>query len=210
MTLATAVATFFLWRVTAVLAVETKRMADVAAQPMVVVSIVSNQWALTFADLVVENTGNASAFDISIQFTPPLLVDADRDPERSVPLKAISVLKPGQSITSYLNKLHKIIDKDYTVSISWLRHPNSKDRELLTYVICVDDHKGMTTLGSSSPTVQIAQQIKKMREDWQKIANGQNKIRAEIFSSDDREREQRHLEKRLRQIRKQQKSIDPG
>lgn len=43
--LLTAVATFFLWRVTRLLADETKRMVDASVQPHVVVTLEPNSWA---------------------------------------------------------------------------------------------------------------------------------------------------------------------
>ena len=43
-TLVTAVATLFLWRVTKLLAVETKRMAEASAQPHVVATLDPNRW----------------------------------------------------------------------------------------------------------------------------------------------------------------------
>ncbi|WP_053059075.1 hypothetical protein [Croceicoccus naphthovorans] len=94
-TLATALATFALWRVTRVLAVETKRMADAAMQPQVVATIVPNPWSTIHLDITVENTGNATAFDIEVGFDPPLSNGEARE-GKSLPLQRISVLKPGQ------------------------------------------------------------------------------------------------------------------
>ncbi len=67
-TVLTAVATYFLFRVTRVLAVETKRMAEASAQPHVVATLVPNRWSLNYFDLNVDNTGNATAYDIAVHF----------------------------------------------------------------------------------------------------------------------------------------------
>lgn len=68
--LLTAVATFFLWRVTRLLADETKRMVDASVQPHVVVTLEPNSWAAFYFDINIANTGNAPAYDIEIGFNP--------------------------------------------------------------------------------------------------------------------------------------------
>jgi hypothetical protein len=98
--IATAVATFYLYRVTKLLAIETKKMADASAQPQVVANIAFNQWAMNHCDLSVTNTGNATAFDILVEFDPPLEVDDEGLPRPETPLHRISLLKPGQSLSN--------------------------------------------------------------------------------------------------------------
>ncbi len=71
-TIATAVATFFLWRVTLVLARETARMAEASAQPHVVVTLRPNRWSPRHFDLLIDNTGNATAYDVKVSFNPSL------------------------------------------------------------------------------------------------------------------------------------------
>jgi hypothetical protein len=75
--LVTAIATVALWRATNVLAVETRRMASATSQPQVIVSIEENRWSMTHADMRVANTGNATTFDIKIEFDPPLIVELE-------------------------------------------------------------------------------------------------------------------------------------
>ena len=195
-TVATAVATVFLWRVTRLLAVETTRMADAAAQPQVVASLVPNQWSVIYFDIVVENTGNASAFDINVTFDPP--IDTERSGEiLPGPLQRISVLKPGESIQSYLNSAEEYLEKSFTVTIDWRRHPTAGQREILTYTLNMVNMKGISFLGERDPLVEISQQIKKIREDWQHIASGFRRIRAETFDVNDRKREDDELRKRF-------------
>ncbi len=71
--LLTAVATFFLWRVTRLLADETKKMVDGSVQPHVVVTLEPNSWAAFYFDINIANTGNAPAYDIEVEFNPPLV-----------------------------------------------------------------------------------------------------------------------------------------
>lgn len=100
---ATAIATIFLWRVTKTLAVETTRMAEAAAQPHMVATLSPNRWSMNHFDLHVDNTGNATAYDIEVSFDPPLENGQARGAAVQVPLQSISVLKPGHGLSSYLS-----------------------------------------------------------------------------------------------------------
>lgn len=207
-TLVTAVATVFLWRVTRVLAIETRRMAEASAQPQVVVSIDSNQWAMMYADITVANTGNATAFDITVAFDPPIEREA-LEAERPFPLEKISLLKPGQQITSFLSAFEPIINKAFTATVTWKRDPNDQTRQSLSYQIDLAEIDGRGHLGASSPMTQIADQVKKIREDWQPVARGSRKLSADVFTSGDRLRERRnHLRYRRRALRERAEKIE--
>lgn len=193
-TLVTAVATVFLWRVTRVLAVETKRMAEASAQPQVVAHIEPNRWAGNHADLFVSNTGNASAFDIRVTFEPPLERDG-RHQTRAVPLQRISLLKPGQEVSSHIGSWAPLLKKTYRVEILWKRHPKDVEAEALTYTLDMNDIEGMSRLGAADPMIQVADQLKQLREDWQYAARGQKRLSIDSYTSEDRAAEQEALER---------------
>lgn len=180
-TLVTAIATIFLWRVTKVLANETTRMVQAASQPHVVVTIEPNRWSLRHFDLKVDNTGNATAYDISIDFDPPLENGEARGGQLEIPLNAISVLKPGQGMSSYLSEYAPLKNKAYTISVSWRRDPQSQARENNTYKLDIANVEGISQLGSD-PIVQIAEHIKKMQESLKPIASGSKRIKVDTFN----------------------------
>ncbi|MCP5396859.1 MAG: hypothetical protein H6918_09025 [Sphingomonadaceae bacterium] len=196
-TLATALATFALWRVTRVLAVETKRMADASSQPQVVATIVPNPWSTIHLDINVENTGNATAFDVEISFDPPLTNGEARGDGMPIPFQRISVLKPGQALNSYLSGVGDYLEQNFEVQISWKLAPNAVQRETLSYWLNMSDYQGVSYLGSRDPNVQIAEQVKKLREDWRYVASGARKTKVDVFTSDDRQREQDILQERF-------------
>jgi len=191
----TAVATFFLWRVTGILAVETKRMAD-SGSPQVVANIVPNQWSTIHLDINVENTGNATAFAIEVVFDPPLENGEARNDDRPIPFQTISLLKPGQALKSYLSDVGDYLEKSFTVTISWQLHPSSNVRETLSYSLNMKDFKGVSYLGARDPIVQVAEQIKKLREDWQYVASGSRKIASDVYDAADRQRARAELDAR--------------
>jgi len=179
------------------LAVETKRMADVAAQPQIVASIIPNQWSTIHLDINVENTGNATAFEIEVSFDPPLENGEARAEDVPIPLQKISVLKPGQALKSYLSGIGEYLEKNFHVTVSWKLHPADEGRQDLKYTLNMSDFKGVGYLGARDPIVQVAEQVKKLREDWRYVASGSRKLKADTYDTGDREREREILDRRF-------------
>ena len=82
------------------------------------------------------------------------------------------------------------------MTISWTLMPNSKRRETLVYDLAITDYDDVTQLGASSPFVQMAEQLKKLREDWQYIAKGSRKVSVNSFTRADREAERAAVDAR--------------
>lgn len=172
--LLTAVATFFLWRVTRLLADETKRMVDASAEPHIVVTLEPNPWAAFYFDISIANTGNAPAYNIEVLFDPPLK-NADHRRDRGIPFSKVSVLKNGHSLTSSLCKYEQIKGQIYKIFISWSKHADSAERERNEYSYDMASFEGVSYLGARSPMTQIAEQMKKFREDWRPVSQGNKK-----------------------------------
>jgi len=201
-TAVTAVATIFLWRVTKALAIETKRMAEASAQPHIVATIEPNRWSMMHSDFRIENTGNAPAYDIQIAFEPPLPANEFRSGD--VPLQRVSVLKPGQAMTTYLAEFREVLQHAYSVTTSWRRDPSKDIRETNIYQLDLRSMEGMGNLGASDPLIQIAEQLKKLREDWQQVSNGQRRVQVDSHTEFDRLHDQKHRARRVRQHRRRQ------
>lgn len=186
----TAVATIFLWLVTRTLAKETKRMVEASSRPHVVATIEPSRWSMRHCELTVANTGNATAYDIALKFEPGIIPDRQGMKDKGPPLQNISVLKPDQSMTSYLNEFGTVMGIKFEVKITWSREPGQKVRETNVYTLNMAHLEGMVRLGSSDPLVQIAEDIRKIRDDWRSVASGSRRISADIFTQADRERSQ--------------------
>jgi hypothetical protein len=199
----TAVATIFLWLVTKNLAKETRRMVEAGSRPHIVATIAPNRWSMNHADIHVENTGNATAYDIEISFDPPLPYEQMKDGSKRFPLQNVSILKPGQATYSYLSDFAPLMGNIYTANISWTRDPKQNHRERNEYTLDMHDLDEISRLGSSDPLAQMAQDIKKMREEWESVARGSRRIGVDIFTSGDRLHERRQRERwRRKQIQK--------
>ena len=188
--LVTAVATLFLWRVTKLLAVETKRMAEASAQPHVVATLDPNRWSMRHFDLKVDNTGNATAYDIKVDFTPPLINGEGRAGGMAVPFENISLLKPGQGVSSYLAEYPLVRKQVYSVRVSWRRSFADSTREENTYTINMADHQDVSDLGGD-PMVKIANDLAKIREDLRSLAQGSKRLKIDAYTAGDRLHERR-------------------
>ncbi len=198
----TAVATVLLWRVTGILAAETRRMANLSSQPHVVATIEPNRWSLIHADLKLENTGNATAYDIQVEFDPPL-ENGEARSNHGTPLKTLSVLKPGHGIASYITEFAPILDKSYAVTVSWKRSLKDKKRESHSYTLDMSVFKEITQLGASEPLIQIAEVLKKLREDWQWVPRGSRKLNIDVYTAGDRLHERRERDRYDRRRRRE-------
>ena len=113
-----------------------------------------------------------------------------------IPFQRISVIKPGQSLTSYLSGVSDYLEKSFTVAIKWKLHPDDHEKQSLSYWLNMGDYKGVSYLGSRDPLTQLSDQVKKLREDWKSVAQGSRKLKADVFTSTDRQRESAFLEER--------------
>lgn len=182
--LVTALATIALVYVTTVLAKETKRLAEATAQPQIVAVIIPNKWAINYFDIELENTGNAPAFDIELQFDPEL--PQDRFLGEKQPLRRISLLKPGQKISSGMCEAKTILDLRFNITCSWKTSPTASNFESLTYSQDMSEYKQIMYLGEREPMTQIAKAIKDIRNDWRPISQGQKRTAHDIFDRQDR------------------------
>jgi hypothetical protein len=202
----TALATIALFFVTWVLARETKILSRASSQAHVTATIEPNIWAINYTDIIIQNSGNAVAYDITVDFSPPIVLASDFETGRGVPFQKVSILRPGQKLQSSLSSSSDVMGKTFCVFISWKLRPRDKRRENLTYQLSMLDYDGVGHLGAVTPAVQIAEQIKKLREDWQNVANGSRRVKTDVHSSADRDAERLSREQRRTQMRHEQAS----
>ena len=149
----TALATIALWRVTKVLAVETKTLAKMTSQPFVVCWLESSLASSTAIDLKLINTGNAAAFDVKMELTPGLpdkigLDAPGPDPDSKFEFDT-SLLPPSKEQRIRGAMSTQIHETKFNVTLSWSRYPGSKDRDNITYSFTARDgfHGGFTAKG---------------------------------------------------------------
>lgn len=183
-TVVTAVATIVLVFVTIILARETKRLSDATSQPSVVVTLEPSPWSIIHTNLVLQNTGTGTAYDIEAKFDPPLKTLVE------MPFRSLSVLKPGSIFPVFLRGFEKLDEQVISVEVSWLRSPKSKNREVHSYVLNLRmDYDNWGQLGGAPPDIQIAREMKKLREDVGRLVSGYRRLQVDVHDSGDRQRE---------------------
>lgn len=174
---------------------------------MVVASLEQNQWSMNDFDLVVENTGNAPAFDIQVIFDPPLPRHDFFNEADASPFNRLSLLRPGQLLKSTLADYEKLKDAAFTVDVSWRRAPSRSKREQLSYSFDLAGYQNFVRLGEESPPVQIAKELKKVQEEWTKVAKGQRRLKIDAYSEEDRASQREQQKQRFEE---QRTRADPG
>jgi hypothetical protein len=196
--LVTGAATVALVVATVILAIFTKRMADATSQAHVIAAIEPSLWAINLTELVVENAGSGPAYQLDIKISPPL---ADKEGVAiSVPFQHLSVVRPGQRFRGYLRNFKIDSTSTYRISLTWKRHPRSKKTEEVSYDFALSTYQGYSRLNGGEPLVQLAEQLKKIREDWASVAKGSQRLRVDSYTSEDRNAEEADLERRFGEL----------
>ncbi|WP_337245215.1 hypothetical protein [Luteimonas sp. gir] len=194
------IATLVLAIFTVMLARETRRMARATERTEVTVTIEPNQWGMMYFDIWVANTGNRAAYEVSVEFDPPL-VGYERADSSPPPLQRISVMRPGQTLRSFLGNVQKIEDQRTKATVTWRVGSATGEVQRTQYAIDFDFIRNHSMLGENNPIVQIAKEVKHIREDWKSIARGQRRIQADQFTAADRKEAQRLSEEKYRAIK---------
>ncbi|MFS2041678.1 hypothetical protein [Agrobacterium tumefaciens] len=205
----TALATLALACLTWILARATNAMAKATSAANVVANLETNQWSWRHLDLVVHNTGNAPAFDVTVKFEPPLPYMTNTE-AGDTPFGKISILRPGHLLSSNVNDFQSVRENVYRVTVQWKRTPDARRVESNIYDINIAALGAISRLGAGSPEVQMAEQIKKIREDWQAIAHGQRRLKVDQYSSEDRELEHEELSEMRREFRERRAANRTG
>ncbi|WP_009399725.1 hypothetical protein [Pseudomonas bharatica] len=207
-TFVTAVATIFLWRVTKLLAKETTRMVEASDQPHVVATLAPNRWSLRHFDLVVENTGNATAYDIKIAFNPPLENGEARREDAKIPFEQVSVLKPRQELRSYLADINVLEGKSFEVTVSWRHGSKDKPRETNVYTLSMADYIGASELGRD-PMIDLARSLEKVEKSLGSMVRSR-RLKIDVYTSGDRRQERQETRAALDRVEPRRMSAGAG
>ena len=163
----TAIATIALWRVTRVLAVETKTLAAMTSRPFVVCSLESSPASAIALNLTLRNTGNATAFDVKLELSPALeKPDGSQPDDPTMTTWEISLLPPGQALTTQGVLGPKVHVKVFSAKVSWASLPGAIVRESLSYKFEPKD--GFRGGFASKGLHNIAEELEKIRKQLPK------------------------------------------
>ncbi len=196
----TAWATVALVLATVALAYLTWILAKATSRASVVVTIEPNPAAIQFLDIHIINEGNAAAYDVQIRFDPELPASGGQFSAIKVPSR-IAMFVAGQRIISSLCEAFVILDNSYEITVSWKVSPRSWRRQAITYAFDLSHMNNLSRLGND-PAIQSADELKKIRETLDKMITGFSRLKVDVHSQEDRDRErdQRHAEIEQRRV----------
>ena len=67
----------------------------------------------------------------------------------------------------------------------------------MCYTLDMADYKDVRYLGERDPNVAIAEQLKKIRDDWKYVPNGFHKLKVDTYNSSDRKLEEDEITARF-------------
>ncbi|MBB5942491.1 hypothetical protein [Xanthomonas sp. 3307] len=202
-TLATAVYAALTWQLVS----ETRRMRKVQTEPKLEVTLRSVDEAIHIQRLHVRNIGLGPALQIA--FNPKVLAGGegakallDELTETNFFHTGISYLGPGEERYSHFTQMHEDHDVKVASVLAFDISYRSATKETYseTLVIDMSERKGSYQLGKPH-LYSIAQSLEKLQKDFGHLARGFKRIRADIYTSDDRAAEKNAMREHLEKAR---------
>jgi hypothetical protein len=206
-------ATVFYAVLTRRLVSETARMREAQTEPSVAIRIEPHEAHLNIIMLVIENVGPGPAYDVSLTCEPDFIM------HRAQPVSGLGFFKhgfkylaPGQRLRTFLTSIagkgDEISDLGgryrFEIKVSYRSALGAKYKG--SYPIDFLHLLGMSTLGTP-PLHQIADNVKKLAESVSHLESGWKRMRVDVYSSRDREKEAEEWEAyRNQQIAEQERA----
>lgn len=191
---------------TGLLVAETRRMRQAQTEPRVEVIIKSREEWISLIHVYVRNVGLGPAYDITFE------ISAEAGEEGAKALienftraqffnTGLRYLGPGQEVVSDHSQMtEKFESKIESVLIFVVRYKGSTGKNYMNrYRIDLSEFKGRTQIGKPH-LYAIAQHLEKIQQDFSRIATGFNRIKADVYSSEDREKEEKEWKVEREQI----------
>lgn len=190
-TVATAVYAVLTWKLVS----ETRLMREVQTEPKLAVTLRSIDEAIHIVRLHFRNIGNGPA--VGVKFSPRVEVGAevsaallDEFTKPNFFRTGLSYFGPGQERLSMYTQLHENHDAKLSTVLAFdveyesLTGKKYKD----TLVVDLSEYKGTHQLGKPH-LYAIAQSLEKLHKDFERLAGGSRRLKADVYSEEDRARE---------------------
>lgn len=179
---------------TGVLVNETRKMRHAQTEPRVdVIHRPRDEW-IALIDVAVKNIGLGPAYDIQFDISP--LAGGETAEKLVAELKeknylhnGLKYLSPGQEIASFFTNANENFDAkmkaQVLIKVSYKSATGTKyDNE---YLIDLSELKGMQRIGEP-PLYKISKNIEEIKKDIGHFASGFRRLKADVYTSEDRER----------------------
>jgi len=206
--LITLIFTFFVTMSTVVYALltrklttETIKMRKAQTDPKLTVYLKHNDAGIHFLNFVVENIGTGQAYDVKMT----VIKEPELKKKNGNMLKELGIIQhglkhiaPRQKIEtwymSFIGIYEQVINDSIEISIEYKN--DSKENISEYFIINFSQFGNINQLGGN-PIQKIAQNMEKIERNISKITSGWNRIKVDVYDTEDRERSQKELEQRF-------------
>ena len=204
-TLATAVYAVLTW----LLVSETRQMRQVQTEPRIEISLRSVAEAIHIQRLHIRNIGLGPA--LGLTFQPKVIAGGDGAKalldeltETNFFTTGLSCLGPGEERYSNYTEMSENHDQKIASVIAFdLTYKSSTGRKYAeSLVIDMSEQKGNYQLGKPH-LYSIALSLERLQKDLHHVATGSKRIRADVFTSEDRQAKQQVIRERIERERSQ-------
>lgn len=187
---------------TALLVYETRQMRRAQTDPKLVAYVKPREEFVNFAHLYIKNVGAGPAFNVSFNLSAEETDEGGNmlinDFKESKFLETgVDYIGPDQKLHSRYTRFTENFDKKIkariTVKVNYKNSANSNMSD--TYVIDMSQFEGSGNLGTPH-LYSIAQSLKKLQEDVNRISTGFKRVKVDTYTQEDREREEKEWEER--------------
>lgn len=202
-TLATTVYAVLTWQLVS----ETRRMRKVQTEPKIEITLRSVDEAIHIQRLHVRNIGLGPALNIT--FDPKILSGGeggkallDELTETNFFRTGISYLGPGEERYSHYTQMHENHDAKIASVLAFNVFYRSATNQAYSESLVIDmsERKGSYQLGKPH-LYSMAQSLEKIQKDLGHVVSGFKRIRADVYSSVDREEEKKAIHEQLEKAR---------
>lgn len=197
-TIATVVYAVLTW----ILVSETRKMRKVQTEPKLEITLRSVDESIHIQRLHIKNIGLGPALQIT--FNPKVMSGGKEAKALLTELiktnffhTGISYLGPGEERYSHYTQMQKNHDAKIALVIAFnvSYHSTTNEKYTETLVIDMSELKGSYQIGKPH-LYSIAQSLEKLQKDLNHLVTGSKRIRADIYDSNDRDRERRAMQER--------------
>lgn len=165
----TAISTIILSWMTYILAKETKVLARMTSKAFVIAYLESTEVSAFAMNIVIHNTGNAPAFNVSVRISPAMPDYSNLSSTATESSYEMLLMPPTAKHSIYGVALKDISDTLHEVSVSWSETPNGSARESISYQLKPQNQiKGGWTIKGihevATELEKLGAEVKKIRE----------------------------------------------
>jgi hypothetical protein len=188
-TFLTAYVTFLLYKVTKLLAVETTKMASASSQSHVVATLENSPWAMRVIDLNISNTGNATAYDISINIKSENK-ETKEITEYTPRLSHIDVLKPAALASTFQCEYPDIQSNIMHFDITWKNNSKDGPEQKNSYTIDMENLLKLGRVMDDNPLITIAKELQYSNKILKSLVNQDKRLKIDVITQDDKKNRQ--------------------